>query len=245
MFITVTKAEDARTFRKPDVRLIRVGRPRRLAPVLLLCLLPLAPTFAYATEPLSLCGYSTLDSKSRQDSLTLLPDFHLDPLPRPIRMSSLPSGDLLLSLETGESSPARLDLDASTPELKNPKTAMLLGGLVGFGAGQYYSGSSDLGVVFSLMDTAAFTALGLGIYGMVKAGTEKPHEESGLSSETMRTLFMTLGGVGLVASRVSQIFVGKESAERFNEKFQSFNSKYSPYISPRGGGVALKFKYRW
>jgi len=150
-----------------------------------------------------------------------------------------------MNQEAPDAQATRIQLPESPGKEKNPTTALLLGGLVGFGAGQYYAGATDSGIIFTLLDSAVVTALGLGIYGIVKASSEKPEEEKGLSDKTVRTIMLSMGGVGFLGSRITQMLLGPESAKRFNEKFNEFQSKYRVVPVPKDEGIALKFKMRF
>ncbi len=127
---------------------------------------------------------------------------------------------------------------------KSPLVAGLLGGVVGFGSGQFYAKRTGSGVAFLILD-GIFGAILIGGFAILDEADEVDHPFGVLGVAGASSLYIGAGSIGLITTHVIQAIWGPLAANRYNEELAQTKVTVAPFLSPTGNtvvsGLTLRF----
>jgi len=115
-------------------------------------------------------------------------------------------------------------------KIKSPAVAGLLGGLVGFGAGQYYCKRWITGTLFLVVDGLA-TFMVVGGISAVHTGEDADSVGGVFAGAVGGAYLLGIGAVALAGSHVVQAITGPVSAHSYNKKIKRTQGKWSPFFA--------------
>lgn len=123
-------------------------------------------------------------------------------------------------------------------EMKSPTKAGLLGGLLGFGSGQYYAKAYYSGTFFLLLDGASLLFLGAGFGLANEFWDEGPAGK--VSSFMLPGAMIATSGTILIVSHIVQAIWGPSKVRNYNEKQKSQQQvRWQPLLLPAKDGLAV------
>ncbi len=156
--------------------------------------------------------------------------------------TALANDEFLISLaDTPDVQPSESDADSSLQLAKDPDKALLLGGLLGFGSGQFYSKRWFSGTTFCVID--GFSLMGVGM------GIAMTHDDENIFSETLGDVFgysfIIASSAVLLISHSVQAVWGPRSARKYNEKMEKTAKTWGPFVAPAEESVLVGLTYRY
>ena len=132
---------------------------------------------------------------------------------------------------------------SSGAKRKSPRTAGLLGGLLGYGSGQYYCRKPISGTAFLVLDALSTFLLAAGI--AVVTSDSGSTSVAGISESTLTgTLCVSFGAVGLLGSHVAQAILGPRCARKHNQQLSGAKAgNRAPLVFPGVDSVAIGFSF--
>lgn len=197
---------------------------------------------AGAAPEIPLDGQEQLDSQTDQS---------------PVTDSDMHSAFLLPSANTLPGEMWRVaQVDSRTSlemKTKSPLVAGLLGGVLGYGSGQYYSKKWISGTAFLILDGLLTAVL---VDALASDLEYEPQSENLLEAVGETFVVSTFLGYakasavglavgGLVATHVAQAIWGPLAADRYNEKMRLLGGGTGPYVAGSGRGIQVGFAYRF
>lgn len=147
---------------------------------------------------------------------------------------------------------ARVDSGTSVEEKrKSPLVAGVLGGVLGYGSGQYYSKRWISGTAFLILDGLLTALL---VYTLVSEPEYELRAETvveglveavgtGMALGLQKSAALSLAVGGLVATHVAQGIWGPISANRYNREMLHVGHGTGPYVAPTSDGLHVEFAY--
>ncbi len=171
------------------------------------------------------------------------PLLHAEPTPlfTPSHTTLDYDGYLISAADTPEILPSENNADSSPQLVKDPHKALLLGGLLGFGSGQFYSKRWFSGSVFCVID--GFSWIGVGMGAVFAFEDEDAISE--MFGDVFGYSFLAAGGIVLVISHTVQAVWGPSSARKFNEKMEKSAKTWGPFVAPAEESVLVGLTYRY
>ena len=124
---------------------------------------------------------------------------------------------------------------------KDPKKAGLMGGLVGFGSGQYYSKRWISGTVFLATDSFLTFFLIPGIM----ASLESPDDFAEAMGKAAGLALVVTCGIGLAVTHTIQAIWGPLAAKKYNKKLEQTTRTWQPFLVPGERSVRFGVAYRY
>lgn len=130
-------------------------------------------------------------------------------------------------------------------ELKSPTKAGLLGGLLGFGSGQYYTRGYYSGTFFLILDAASLLYMASGFAVAADIWDEDDLFPGKAMGTTMFAVMASIGGVVFIASHVAQAIWGPIKARSYNKKLSSQQVRLEPLLIPAKDGIVAGVAWRF
>ena len=129
---------------------------------------------------------------------------------------------------------------------KSPLAAGLLGGLLGYGSGQFYAKRKLSGVLFLATDGLC-TLLLIGGFTLPFSSTTESEGWRAFGAaggQAFGAVVLTsVGGLGLIVSHVAQAICGPMAANRYNRELSKTHGNVTPFLIP--GENSMRAGIRW
>ena len=126
---------------------------------------------------------------------------------------------------------------------KNPWNSFFLGGVLGFGSGQYYSERKISGTIFLITDGICSISIAGGV-DTVKNG-DADTMGGALAQGIGGSIVIILGATGLIISHTIQAIWGPWSAHKYNKKLEQTSLSWQPFVAPTPHSAMVGLTYRF